>query len=167
MARPPHADPSSDPGTAPGPPGWEVAVELLRASSALIDALHNRLPDLGHGDARPAHGYALQAILAGADTASALGKHLGTTKQAAGQLADELVRIGYAERGSDPSDGRRRPLHVTDRGRDLLARSAAIFDELRDAWAAELSPGALGELTATLRAGTAAFGGTAGLRPTW
>ena len=44
---------------------------------------------------RPAHGYAFQAIGAYGATATELGRRLGVTKQAAGQMVDELVRLGY------------------------------------------------------------------------
>jgi len=115
-----------------------MAVEaILRAGRAAIDELHRRLAQRGHPDVRPAHGYAFQAIGAEGTTAGELGQRLGVTKQAAGQMVDDLIRLGYVERGPDPSDGRRRLVTLTPRGVDCLRASAQIFDELLAEWRAQ------------------------------
>ena len=115
-----------------------MAVEaILRAGRAAIDELHRRLAQRGHPDVRPAHGYAFQAIGPDGTTAGELGQRLGVTKQAAGQMVDDLIRLGYVERGPDPSDGRRRLVTLTPRGVDCLRASAEIFDELLAEWRAQ------------------------------
>ena len=115
-----------------------MAVEaILRAGRAAIDELHRRLAQRGHPHVRPAHGYAFQAIGADGTTAGELGQRLGVTKQAAGQMVDDLTRLGYVERGPDPSDGRRRLVTLTPRGVDCLRASAEIFDELLTEWRAQ------------------------------
>ena len=148
-------------------PGWEIAVELLRTSRAVVDVLHERLAERGHPDLRPAHGYAFQTIGPDGATGTRIAEVLGITKQAAGQMLDELERLGYVRREPDPADARRKLVRLTDRGHDALRQSAAIFDELRDAWAAGLPAGALDELLATLRAGSRTFGSSDALRPLW
>ena len=75
---------------------------ILRAGRSAIEELHRRLAERGHPDVRPAHGYAFQAIGASGATATELGRRLGVTKQAAGQMVDELVRLGYVVRGAGP-----------------------------------------------------------------
>lgn len=148
--------------------GWEIAVELLRASRALVDALHARLAERGHPGLRPAHGYAFQTIGAAGATGTRLAERLGMTKQAAGQLVDELERLGYVRREPDPGDARRKLVRLTARGEDALRQSAEVFEELRDEWAATLGdPAALDALVTTLRAGTAALGDSDALRPVW
>ncbi|HEY8582051.1 MAG TPA: MarR family transcriptional regulator, partial [Capillimicrobium sp.] len=130
--------------------------------------LHERLAERGHPDLRPAHGYAFQTIGARGATGTRIAEALGITKQAAGQMVDELERLGYVRREPDPADARRKLVRLTDRGEDALRQSAAVFDELRDEWAAALDdPAALERLTATLRAGAGAFGGSDALRPVW
>lgn len=109
---------------------------ILRAGRAAIDELHRRLAERGHPDMRPVHGYAFQIIGADGATATELGRRLGVTKQAASQMVDELVRLGYVQRGADPADGRRRIVTLTPRGVDSLRVSAAIFDELLAEWRA-------------------------------
>src|SRR5918994_1959083 len=82
--------------------GWVAVTAILRAGRSAIDELHRRLAERGHPDVRPAHGYAFQAIGASGATATELGRRLGVTKQAAGQMVDELVRLGYVVRRADP-----------------------------------------------------------------
>jgi len=143
--------------------GWQVAVELLRASRGLIDETHARLAERGHPDLRPAHGYAFQAIGPDGLTASELGHALGITKQAAGQMVDELLRMGYVRREPDPADARRKRVTLTAHGLDALARSAEVFDELCREWEARLPAGMrLDDLLVALRAR-----GGGPLRPVW
>ncbi len=42
------------------------------------------------------------------------------------KVIDELEARGFAERRVDPSDRRRRALHLTDAGRETLARARAV-----------------------------------------
>jgi DNA-binding MarR family transcriptional regulator len=146
-------------------PGWLAIETLLRASRAAIDELHRRLAAGGHPDVRPAHGYAFQAIGPDGATASELGRRLGVTKQAAGQMVDELARMQYVVRGPDPADGRRRLVTLTPRGIDCLRASAEIFDELLAEWRA-VSAGVDGALDALAQL-DALYGATNGLRPVW
>ena len=97
-------------------------------------------------------------------TATELGRRLGVTKQAAGQMVDELVRLGYVVRGSDPADGRRRIVTLTPRGIDCLQASAEIFDELLAEWRA-VAPGVEGAVGALEQ--LAGLYGGAELRPIW
>ena len=119
------------------PPGYVLPLRLLAGFRALVDGLNAELARQGHPGVRPVHGFVLQAVGDGATTAE-LGRALGVTKQAAAKHVDVLERLGYLCRDADPVDARRRPAVLTDRGRDCLARSAAIFDDLRAGWAATL-----------------------------
>lgn len=110
---------------------------LLGGFQTLVDRLHERLAEQGHPQARPMHGFALQAIGAGT-TAADLGRALGVSKQAAAKTVAGLEAAGYVERAADPTDARRVVVRPTAHGHDLLARSARIFAELRTEWAAEL-----------------------------
>jgi DNA-binding MarR family transcriptional regulator len=118
--------------------GYELPLLLFAGFRTLIDDVHAELARQGHPDARPAHGFALQAIGLDGATASDIARHLGISKQAAGKTVDRLVTLDYAERVDDPGDARRKLVRLTARGRDVLARSAAIFDRLRAEWATVL-----------------------------
>jgi DNA-binding MarR family transcriptional regulator len=115
---------------------------------------------------RPAHGDAFQAIGEQGVTASQLGQALGITKQAAGQMVDELVALGYVRRDPDPADARRKRVTLTARGIDALARSAVVFEELCGEWDRRLPAGLTrDDLLAALRAGNG--DAPRALRPVW
>lgn len=134
--------------------GYELPLLLFAGFRTLIDRLHARLADEGHPDLRPAYGFAMQAVAAGGPagaTASDVGRRLGVSKQAAGKTVDRLLALDYAERTDDPADARRKLVRLTPRGLDALARSAAIFDELRAEWASALGAERVRDLEAALR----------------
>ncbi|MFJ1540705.1 MarR family winged helix-turn-helix transcriptional regulator [Micromonospora chalcea] len=122
----------------PDRPGFALPLLLLAGFRTLVDDLHAELARQGHPELRPAHGFVLQAVGPAGTTASDLGQRLGVSKQAAGKTVDRLVALGYLERVDDPADARRRLVRMTTKGRDGLHRSAVVFDELRDRWAATL-----------------------------
>jgi DNA-binding MarR family transcriptional regulator len=133
-------------------PGYELPLLLFGGFRMLIDRLHEELARQGHVDARPAHGFALQAIGPTGVTASELGRRLGVSKQAAGKTVDRLARIGYVERAASEADARAKVVRLTPLGVDLLNRSAAIFDDLRAEWVATLGPEQVAAVEAALRA---------------
>ncbi|MDN5917657.1 MAG: MarR family transcriptional regulator [Pseudonocardia sp.] len=135
-------------------PGHQLPLLLLRAFQELIDELHVRLEREGFADVRPTHGFVLQAVGPHGTTAVELGRALGVSKQAAGKTIAGLEAQGYLERGTDPSDSRRKLVRMTPRGRAVLARSAAVLDELRARWADELGDGRLCDLEDALTAMT-------------
>ncbi|WP_282694817.1 MarR family winged helix-turn-helix transcriptional regulator [Streptomyces sp. CC208A] len=140
-----------EPPAAPDSPGFVLPLLLFGGFRTLIDRLHTRLAAEGHPDLRPAHGFAMQAIGPRGATASEIGRRLGVSKQAAGKTVDRLLALGYAARADDPADARRKLVHLTPHGREALARSAAVFDELRAEWSAVLGADRVRALEADLR----------------
>jgi DNA-binding MarR family transcriptional regulator len=134
--------------------GYELPLLLLAGFRELVDGLHEELTRQGHPHARPLHGFVFQAIGPEGTTASRLGRRLGVSKQAAGKTIEALERLGYVERVADPADGRRKLVRLTDRGVDVLHRSARIFAELRAGWEAALGAERLAALEDDLRAVT-------------
>lgn len=114
--------------------GFELPLLLASAFRGLIDELHRRLADRGHPDLRPTYGFALQAIGSAGTTTSELGRRLGVSKQAATKTVGRLADLGYADRATDPADGRAVRVTVTPRGADCLRLSAEILDQLRHDW---------------------------------
>jgi DNA-binding MarR family transcriptional regulator len=119
-------------------PGFALPLLLLGAFRALVDELHERLVAVGHPDARPAHGFALQSIGPAGVTTSELARRLGVTKQAAAKTVTGLERLGYVATGPAPADGRARLVRRTAHGEEFLTRSAEIFGTLREEWGARL-----------------------------
>ncbi|MFJ4846225.1 MULTISPECIES: MarR family winged helix-turn-helix transcriptional regulator [unclassified Streptomyces] len=109
-----------------------LGVNLLAAAGALTAAIHDGVVARGYTDLRPAHGFAFARMAAGGATVTELAAHLGVTRQAAGQLVDELVAKGYAERRPHPDDARARLVVLTGRGHDCTrAAEAAAADAVR------------------------------------
>lgn len=133
-------------------PGYELPLLLFGGFRVLIDRLHEELARQGHADARPAHGFALQAVGTAGTTASELGRRLGVSKQAAGKTVDRLVRLGYVERAASEADARAKVVRLTPLGLDLLHRSAVIFDELRAEWVQTLGSEQVAAVEHALRA---------------
>lgn len=134
------------------PPGFELPLRLFLGFRVLIDELHAELARQGHSEVRPMHGFVMQAIGPNGTTAAELGRTLGVSKQAAGKTIEVLERLGYVERVPDLHDTRRKIVKLTERGMDMLSRSARIFDDLRDRWAKKLGVERLRALEADLRA---------------
>lgn len=58
-----------------------------------------------------------------------LARALGVTKQAVGQLVDELVDMGMLERLPDPDDGRAKRVCYTEAGRQGLFEGLRVLGE--------------------------------------
>jgi len=96
-----------------------------------------RVTDAGYPDLRPVHGLAFQVLRGTGVTSSELADRLGVTKQAAGQLVDDLERRGYVRRQPHPEGGRRRLVVLTERATDHLAVAGQVLRDLE----AELAAG--------------------------
>lgn len=59
-----------------------------------------------------------------------LAAKLGISKQAAGQLVDELVELGHLERIPDPNDARAKLIRYSKRGKAGIMEGLAILQEL-------------------------------------
>ncbi|MCA9640446.1 MAG: winged helix-turn-helix transcriptional regulator [Polyangiaceae bacterium] len=60
-----------------------------------------------------------------------LADRVGVSKQAVGQLVDDLVDFDLVERVPDPSDGRAQLVRFTERGRRGLLEGLEVLEELR------------------------------------
>ena len=131
--------------------GADLALLLLASFRAMADEGSAELAKLGYEDIRPVHDFALHSILAGADSASELGRAMGITKQAAAKTIVLLEERGYLTREPDPADKRRVRLRVSERGLAMLRQGEAVFDELRVRWEEQVGPDTVRQLEQTLR----------------
>lgn len=116
----------------------------------MVDAVQIELANRGHEGIRPVHDFAIRAIASGADNASQLAQRLSVSKQAAAKTIAVLQQRGYVTRDPDPLDARRKRLHVTARGFDVLREGEAIFEDLREQWAQQIGAAELETLQAQL-----------------
>ena len=77
---------------------------LSMAVTVALDELHEELARRGHPNLRPVHGYALNAVSNGADTASTLAPVLSMTKQGAANVVQLLLEEGYLIEVADLTD---------------------------------------------------------------
>ncbi|MDT0320133.1 MarR family winged helix-turn-helix transcriptional regulator [Streptomyces millisiae] len=111
-------DPVSEP---PPPPRTELTFLLGMGFQLLLAEFESRLAEQGYGDLRPIHGLTFQALGPAGATSSELAARLGVTRQAAGQIVDDLERRGYVRREPHPAGGRRRLVVLTEAAHRHLA----------------------------------------------
>ena len=109
----------------------------------MVAEVVDELDRQGHPGVSAALEFAVQGIDEGADTAAALGRRLGVSRQGAAKTIAALEQLGYVESGTHPADARRKHLRVTERGHEMVAIGRRTFDALRERWAKELAPGQL------------------------
>jgi DNA-binding MarR family transcriptional regulator len=108
----------------------ELTFLLGIAFQLVVSEFVSRLDAAGHADLRPVHGMAFQVLGSAGGTATELAERLGVTKQAAGQIIDDLEQRGYVRRERHPDGGRRRLVVLTDTARGHLADSGRILHAL-------------------------------------
>ena len=130
--------------------GADLALLLLSGFHSMVDEVVVELARRGHPGVRPVHEFALRAVDNGAATASELGRRLAVSKQAAAKTIDALEGFGYVERAGDPADARRKQIRITARGHELMSIGGALFDDVRERWAAQIGSHELETLEAHL-----------------
>ncbi|MDB5714145.1 MAG: regulatory protein MarR [Sphingomonadales bacterium] len=95
-------------------------------ASLVLQDLHAE----GFTDIRPVHTDVLRAIDLEGTRLTDVAARCNIAKQAAGQLAKELVALGYVTLVTHPSDTRVRLVVFTDRGFDLLEHMGKIFEHV-------------------------------------
>ncbi len=156
---------SESPSARTGPP---LARLFAIAYRALIDDLHDELRLRGWTDVRPAFGFVLLAASDGPTTSTDLAALMGISKQAASKVVDALEDSGYVERKAGAVDGRQRLVHLTRRGRRLLAAVEQIYDDLETRWADVISSSNLERMRRDLtQVLTGDDGELPPVRPTW
>lgn len=130
--------------------GWELPLLLAGAFRAIIEDLHEQLAHAGHPEARPIHGFALQAIGRDGVTVSELGRRLGVSKQAAAKTVSSLEALGYVHRVAHPEDQRATLVKRAAPGDEMLALSAQFFGRIHTEIAERLGEAQLEELKAAL-----------------
>jgi DNA-binding MarR family transcriptional regulator len=80
--------------------------------------LHEGFDEAGYPGMRKAHGAVWRFVdLERGSRLTELAERAGLSRQAVGEIADDLERLGYVERVPDPSDGRAKLIRPTERGR--------------------------------------------------
>ncbi len=112
------------------PPTPELLFLLGMAFQLVLTEFNERVAAAGYPDLRPVHGMTFQILGRDGATSSELASRLGVTKQAAGQLVDDLERRGYVRRTAHPAGGRRKLVVLTDAARRHLDIAGRALHDL-------------------------------------
>jgi DNA-binding MarR family transcriptional regulator len=140
-----------------------LATLVLAAGNAVVDGIQAGVRARGFTDLRPAHGFAFVRLAPSGATVTEVAAHLGVTKQAAGQLVDELEQRGYVRREPHPDDARARLVVLTERGWDCTRAAEQAAAETVRQWAGVLGRRRVQALGRDL----ARIAPSGRLRPTW
>jgi DNA-binding MarR family transcriptional regulator len=123
---------------------------LMTAKNAAIEELTERLKEHGYDEVREGHGCVFGFIQPEGSRLTALAEASGLSKQAVGEAVDDLQRLGYVERVPDPTDGRAKIVHLTERGADALRVGRQALSDVERRWAEELGEERVAAMRETL-----------------
>jgi Transcriptional regulators len=104
----------------------------------------------GHTELLPSHQVVFNNLGRTGTRLTVLAQHAGMTKQAMGQIIDDLEQLGYVERTPDPADGRAKIVRFTPAGLDFVCDAAEVLDGIWSEYSALLGAQELDQLQETL-----------------
>jgi DNA-binding MarR family transcriptional regulator len=114
----------------------DLAILLTAAGRSVADRLLDAMHAARLDEVRSNHGFVIRAIADGGLTLTQLAARLGTSKQAAQKVVDDMEARALVERVQDERDRRAKTIRLTRRGqkvrRTALAESKRMEAELRD-----------------------------------
>ena len=132
--------------------GRPLPALLNEVKELAVAELHRRLAAEGHGDIRPGHGCVFRFVEREGSRLTQLAERSGLTKQAVGEVADDLVELGYVERVLDPTDARAKLIRLTERGWQAQRTAERIFADIERRWGREVGRERVANLRETLAA---------------
>lgn len=105
---------------------------LFKAARILNELAIGRVRERTGRPVRVAHTALLPHVDLAGTRLTVLAERLGVTKQAAGQLVDELVEQGMLERVPDPTDARAKLVKFSKKGERALFEGLEVLRELED-----------------------------------
>jgi len=112
---------------------------LMEVKVAAARKVLRQTAEAGYADIREGHGCVFGFIdIEHGSRLTELAERAGLTKQAVGEAATELERLGYAERVPDPTDRRAKIIKLTPSGVEACLTGRRIFAEIEREWAEEL-----------------------------
>lgn len=120
------------------------------AKHAMLVEFERELAASGYGDIRPTHGCVFRFVRGEGMRLTELAQLAAMTKQSAGELVDDLVRLGYVERVPDPVDGRAKLIRLTERGTEAQRVGFKLFAKVEKRWAQRFGDRRLDQLREAL-----------------
>jgi DNA-binding MarR family transcriptional regulator len=102
---------------------------------ALLAEFRGELEAAGYAELRPTHGCVFRFVREDGMRLTELATLAGITKQSAGEIVDELARLGYVERIPDPEDRRAKLISLTAKGEEAQGVGYGLFTKIEARWA--------------------------------
>lgn len=104
------------------------------ASEALFAEFRAELERSEYGDIRPTHGCVFRFVQGEGLRLTDIAERAKLTKQSVGEIVDDLVERGYAQRIPDPDDRRAKLICLTERGEAAQAHGRKLFAKVEKRW---------------------------------
>ncbi len=143
-------------------PPVDFGLLLNLAFGAFKDALHHDLAQGGFADIGSSFGYVLRLLDDVPHSLSELATRLEMTPPGALKVVEDMVAKGYVSRVDDAQDKRVKRLHLTPRGRALLARAHDFHVRYEQALGAQLGTRRVAAARQVLECMAAAAGSSSG-----
>lgn len=127
-----------------------VAKRLDNVSDEYHIRLKQRLDNLGYEGLKLSFASILSRISFSGSRLVDIAEVNGMSKQAIGQLANEIEELGYIKRIPDPHDGRAKNLVFTELGQRLIQDSVEAVEEIEQEFAALIGEDKIAELNSIL-----------------
>ena len=131
----------------------------------MTDEILQELHACGFDDLRPAHIRLAQHFDENGSRITDLAKRAQLTKQTVVHTVNDLERLGYAYRASDPADARAKLVLMTERGRQSIRAGEQIAARIEQRWARLIGKRNLHTLRELLLGLTNALGKETGASP--
>jgi DNA-binding MarR family transcriptional regulator len=131
-------------------PPVDIGILLALAYQEFVRQLRAYHAEQGYGDTGRSDGAVFRSLTIRPMTITELGARLQVSKQAAGQIVDDMQRRGYVDSEPDPHDGRARLLRLSERGVAALAAARAFHQRYERRLAREHGREAVDALRAML-----------------
>ena len=123
---------------------------LFKAARLFDDEAVRRQKEQGLKGLRPAHTRLLPHIDLEGTRLTDLAERTGISKQAVGQLVEDLEGMGLLKRVADPGDGRARLVTFTDSGKKGLLGGLSLLSNLEEELSEKIGKKRIKELRETL-----------------
>jgi len=138
--------------TDPAKPAARIPLTGLLdvALEAMLAEFRAELERTEFSDIRPTHGCVFRFVKGDGMRLTRLAELASMTKQSVGEIVDDLVERGYAERVPDPADRRAKLICLTERGREAQTQGFGLFAEVEERWIERYGPDRIAQLRETL-----------------
>jgi DNA-binding MarR family transcriptional regulator len=123
------------PGSKNSSAGIPLPGLLDIVSEAFFSEFRSELEQSEFGDIRPTHGCVFRHVQGDGLRLTDIAERAKLTKQSVGEIVDDLVERGYAQRIPDPEDRRAKLICLTERGEAAQAHGRRLFTKVERRWA--------------------------------